>query len=71
MSDFSSGVCAFTPLSSQATARPDGKHLVRKPSRESDRQTVRELCRQDLLKVRTSRTLVVDTQSDGFGVASA
>jgi len=59
------GVCAFTPLSSQATARPDGRHLVRKPSRDSDRQTAREPCRQDLSTVRTSRTLVVDTQSDG------
>ena len=66
-SDCSSGVCAFTPLSSQATARPDVRHLVRKPGRESDRQTVREPCRQDLSTVRTSRTVVVDTQSDGSG----
>jgi hypothetical protein len=29
-----------TPLSSQTTARPDGRHLVRKPSRNSDWQTV-------------------------------
>jgi hypothetical protein len=67
MSDCSSGVCAFTPLSSQATARPDGRHLVRKPSHNSDRQTARELCRQGPSTVRTSRTAVVDTQSDGTG----
>src|SRR5262245_11192349 len=35
-------------VSSQATAKPDGKHLVRKPSRDSGRQTVRELCHQGL-----------------------
>jgi hypothetical protein len=56
-----------TPLSSQTTARPDGRHLVRKPSRNSDWQTVREPCRQGLWTVRKSRTAVVDTQSDGSG----
>src|SRR5918995_6711929 len=65
MSDCSLVVCAFTPLSSQTTARPDDRHLVRKPSRASDRQTVREPCRQGLWTVRNSRTVVVDTQSDG------
>src|SRR5919106_2114443 len=71
MSDCSSGVCAFTPLSSQTTARPDGRPLVRKPSHNSDRQTVRELCRQGLSTVRTSRTAVVDTQSDSSGCTPA
>jgi len=45
------------------------QQLVRKPSRDSDGQTAREPCRRDLSKVRTCRTLVVDTRSDGSGRA--
>ena len=37
---------------------------------DSDRETVREPYRQDLSTVRTSQTVVVDTQSDGSGRVS-
>ena len=72
MSDCSSVSRASTPLPSQTTARPDGRHLVRKPSRQLATGTrAREPCRQGLSTGRASRTAVVDTQSDGSGRGTA